>query len=147
MASLERFKSKTGILSASAQEVYNFISDIRNFEKFVPREKISDWKADRESCRFSVTSLGSMELKITAREPFNRVVFSGTALSANKFDIILTISEKEWPVKVDIVFEAELNPVLKMMISGPLNQLLDKIINEMEEFREWSNIIEDNPLP
>lgn len=144
---MERFESRTGTLTASAQEVFHFISDIRNFERFIPRENISDWRADRDSCMFSVASLGKVELRITGREPFSRVTFSGKALSDNKFDIIVRIFDKEEPAKIDIAFEAELNPVIKMMISGPLRQLLDKVVNEMESFREWGNIIEDNPLP
>lgn len=144
---MERFASRTGTLSSSAQEVFNFISDLRNVERFISQERINNWKADKDSCSFSVESLGSVELRIAGRKPFSSVVYSGKALSDNKFDIYFRISENEVPAKADLIFEAELNPLVKMMISGSIRQLLDTVINEMENFNDWSNVVKDTPLP
>lgn len=145
--SMERFESRIGTLSSSAQEVFNFISDLRNFERFIPQERISDWKADKDSCSFSVPSLGSVELRVVEKEPFTKVIYSGKALSDNKFDIYFRIFANETPAKADLIFEAELNPLVKMMISESIQKLLDTVINEMESFNGWGNAVKDTPLP
>ena len=144
---MERFESRTGTLTSNAQEVFSFISDLRNFERFSPRERINDWRADKDSCSFSVASLGNVEIRVAEKKPFSSVVYSGKALSDNKFDIYFRILENEMPAKVNLIFEAELNPLLKMMISGSIRQLLDTVVNEMESFNDWGNIIRDIPLP
>ena len=40
------------------------------------------------------------------------------------------------------MLSADLNPMMKMMASGPINQFLEILINEMENFRDWENIKE-----
>jgi len=130
-------------VTCSAEEVFNFISDIRNFERFVKMDKISDWYADRKSCSFRITPLGSINLFIAETEPFTKVIFSGTALQSNNFTLFFHISgSKNEPAGVKVTLDAELNPLLKMMASQPLSQFLAALMDEMEGFKGWKDIRE-----
>jgi hypothetical protein len=44
--------------------------------------------------------------------------------------------------EVRVVLSADLNPVMKMMVSKPIVQFLEMLIHEMESFREWEKTIE-----
>lgn len=142
MSNISYFESKTGKLSCSAEEVYAFVTDIRNFEQFVTQGNIQNWIADKESCSFSVSMIGTVSIRLTEKQN-NRVIYVGDALKKNDFTLILNISgEGDERGEVKIELDAELNPMMKMMAAKPIAQFLEILINEMESFRGWGNVRE-----
>jgi carbon monoxide dehydrogenase subunit G len=139
MTDLSYFESRTGKLTCSAEEIFDFVTNIRNFEQFIPKGNINNWKADKESCSFSVSMLGTVSVRLAEKEKCNKVVFMGDALKKNDFSLTLDISDnlnKTADVKVKL--SADLNPMMKMMATKPIGQFLEMLINEMENFRGWT---------
>jgi len=142
MSDISHYTSRTGSLSCTSVEVFDFVTDIRNFEQFIPANTINNWRADKESCSFDVSMIGTVSLRITDREPHNKVIFSGDALKKNDFSLVLNISNNlANKAEVNVLLDAELNPMLKMVANKPINQFLEMLIMEMETFRGWKNII------
>jgi carbon monoxide dehydrogenase subunit G len=140
MSNLSYFESRTGKLTCSAEEVFDFVSDIRNFEQFIPKGNINNWNAEKESCSFSVSMLGTVSVRLIEKEEYSKVVFMGDALKKNDFSLTLDISgnlNKTADVKVKL--SADLNPMMKMMAIKPIGQFLEMLINEMENFRGWKD--------
>ena len=143
MTDLSRFESRTGNLSSTAEECFAFVSDIRNFERFIPQESISNWQSDRESCSFSVSMLGTVSIRIAQKEEYCKVVFKGDALNKNDFELVLHILDNiNKLADVMVVLNADLNPMLKMMAAKPIAQFLEMLIKEMENFTGWKEIKE-----
>lgn len=141
MSDLSYFESKTGKLTCSVEEVFNFVTDIRNFERFIPEGKIDDWHAERDSCSFRVPMLGTVNVELVEKEMYKKVVFNGNALKNNDFSLELVILKSDNDTaEVKVLLSADINPVLKMMASKPISQFLEKLINEMERFNDWKNI-------
>jgi carbon monoxide dehydrogenase subunit G len=143
MSDLSYFESRPGKLSCTAAEVFNFVTDIRNFEQFIPLGTINNWQAERESCSFSVSMLGTVSLRLIENEAYNKVVYNGDALKKNDFSLKLHISDNgKNTTEVKVSLDAELNPMMKMMATKPIGQFLEMLINQMESFRGWENIRE-----
>jgi hypothetical protein len=138
MSDLSHFESRTGNLKCTSEECYVFVTDLRNFERFIPKSTINNWNAGKESCSFTVSMLGNVTLHIVKKEEFSTVVYNGDALGKNDFELVLSISDNnENLADVSITLKADLNPVMKMIAPGPIKQFLEMIINEMENFRGW----------
>jgi carbon monoxide dehydrogenase subunit G len=143
MSDLSHFQSRSGKLSCNAEEVFTFVTDVRNFEQFIPEGSINNWSAERESCSFSVSMLGKVSVMLSEKEKFRKVVFNGDALKKNDFSLTLNISGKlNEPAEVNVTLNADLNPLMKMMAVKPINQFLELLIKEMESFRDWNKTIE-----
>jgi hypothetical protein len=141
MADYMKFESRTGNLSCTDTEVFTFITDIRNFGQFIPEGNVKNWQATADSCSFQVPPFGMASMEITERKPFTFVEYSGDALNKNDFKLIVHISCNERKLAaVTLCLTAELNPVLKMMASGPIDRFLEKLISEMEKFDRWRDI-------
>lgn len=141
MSDISNFESRPGKLTCTAEEVFNFVTDIRNFEQFIPQGTINNWQAERESCSFSVSMLGTVNFRLAEKEMYNKVVFTGDALKENDFSLVLHISGNgEDRSEVRVSLNADLNPVLKVMAAKPIGQFLESLINEMERFRGWKDI-------
>jgi ribosome-associated toxin RatA of RatAB toxin-antitoxin module len=141
MADLSYFESRTGNLSCSAKDVFSFVTDIRNFEQFIPVGTIENWQAEKESCSFSVSMLGTVSFSLAEKEMYNKVVFTGDALKKNDFSLFLHISDNtKNQADVKVSLSADLNPMMKMMAAKPIAQFLEILISEMESFRGWKDI-------
>lgn len=142
MSKISTFESKQGKVACSEEELFNFSTDIRNFEQFIPEGTASNIKIERDSCSFQVSMLGTVTIRISETSKFSKVVFFGNALQINDFYLVLNIhgiSNSEAEVRIQI--SAELNPFLKMIADEPIKKFIDTLVNEMEKFNGWKNTI------
>ena len=140
MSDISNYESRSGRLSCTPEEVFDFVTDIRNFEQFIPKGSINNWQSGKDTCSFSVSMIGTVSLRIEKKEPYDKVIFSGDALKKNDFSLILNILENEDNnAEVKVKLEAELNPMLKMMANKPILQFLEMLIREMENFNGWKS--------
>ena len=140
MSNLSTFESRTGKLNYSAEEIYYFVTDIRNLKRFIPKDSISDLMVSHDSCSFRVSMLGDVNIHISEKVLNNKVVFSGNALRINDFSLILDLKDtgnRQSEFKVTLL--AEMNPLLKMVAAEPVKQFLETLVGEMEKFRDWKN--------
>lgn len=140
MSDLSYFESRSGTLTCNAEEVFSFVTDIRNFERFIPKGAINNWDAEKESCSFSVSMLGIVTVRLAEKEKNTKVVYTGDALKKEDFSLVLFISDKvNNSAEVKVSLSADLNPMMKMMANKPINQFLEMLIKEMENFRSWKD--------
>ena len=140
MSNMTNYESRPGNLTGTAEEVYKFVTDIRNFERFIPEGVINNWNAEKESCSFGVSMLGTVTVRLAEKEKYTKVVYTGDALKENDFSLVLFISDKvKNQAQVKVTLSADLNPMMKMMAAKPISQFLEMLIKEMENFRSWND--------
>ena len=87
MSSETAFVSPAGTINAGTTLVYNFVSDIRNFSRFIPEETVKNWVVDADNCSFEINPVGSVTVKLTEKNPTSLVKFEGVALQNTGFRI------------------------------------------------------------
>jgi carbon monoxide dehydrogenase subunit G len=143
MSDVSYFESRPGKMTCSDKEVFAFVTNIRNFERFIPQGAITNWKAERELCSFNVTMIGNVNLRLSEKEMYNKVVYTGDALKKNDFSVVLHISGSGRDTsEVKVSLKANLSPMLKMMTVKPIDRFMELLITEMESFRGWKETIE-----
>jgi hypothetical protein len=139
MGTNSSFESRTGKLACKTEDFFNFITDVRNFEQFIPEGTIQNWNATDESCDFHVPPFGSANIILSERTPFSQVIFSGNLLQNNDFTLSVQIVENQVnQTDVRLLLSAGLNPALRMLATGPIEKVLEKLISEMERFKGWN---------
>ncbi|HBF87750.1 MAG TPA: hypothetical protein DDX39_03825 [Bacteroidales bacterium] len=127
---MTKLESKKNVLSVSAKQIYEFVENCNNFIKLLPEEKIENWSSTKDSCKFRIKNLSSLSLRVSDKIEYSQVSFidNGEAPFELKMNFIFEeISANSCQSQVS--FEADLNPVLKMMATTPLSNLLN-IIND-----------------
>ena len=136
-----RFESRKGYPMCPPEKFSSFISDLRNFKQFIKGNNINDLVLTSETCTFSVSLLGSVSLRVASVNAPENVTYSGNAMQINDFEIIVSISPASGErSEVMIALEADLNPILKMMASEPVKQLLTRLVDEMEMNTSWDTL-------
>lgn len=143
MSSISHFESRHGSPECTPEQIYYFVTDIRNFERFVPAGSVRDWRADADSCSFSVPRVGDVELSIDRKEQNRLVVYKGNALRDNNFELFLHIDRKsDDHAGVKVTLDAGLNPMMKLVASRPIKDFLEVLIDRIENFNCWDELSE-----
>jgi len=143
MSDYTHYESRPGNLSCTPAEAFAFITDLRNFGRFVKEGTLTNWHAEKESCSFSVSMLGTVSVRLIEKEFSSKVVYQGDALSKNDFTINVDISGDPYgQAGVNLSLSASLNPVMKMMADKPIRQFMEMLMLEIENFRGWNDIRE-----
>ena len=129
-----KFESSVKQIPYSQEAVYRNISDLRNLEKVrdrVPEDKIKDFSFDEDTISINVPPVGELKLRVVEREEPKCVKFE-TAQSPLPFNVwiqMLPVDEQNSKMKVTV--KAELNPFIKGMVSGPLQDGVEKIADAL----------------
>jgi len=127
-------ESKIRTLYDSEEIVYNFFSDFRNFDRYIPHDKVENWESSPESCSFSVKNIGKISIHIADRTPFNYIKISPSGKMPFKFNIYIQLKQiGEKNTKIKLTIKAELNQMMKMVIKKPLKKALDEVVDKLAQ--------------
>lgn len=117
----------------SAEYLYNALSDVKNFEKLMP-ENIAKFEVLGEDI-FNFGLKGMPEIKLRMKEgvPNSKVVLNAASdkLPFSLIASIDAISENSSEVKLD--FEGDFNPMMAMMIKGPITKFIETLAENMHK--------------
>ncbi len=117
----------------SAEYLYNALSDVKNFEKLMP-DNIAKFEVLGEDI-FNFGLKGMPEIKLRLKEgiPNSKVVLNAASdkLPFSLIASIASISENSSEVKLD--FEGEFNPMMAMMIKGPISKFIETLAENMHK--------------
>lgn len=131
---MSRFESPVKQIPYSQQEVYNSISNLENLEKIkaqVPEDKVKDFSFDNDNVCLTIDDVGQLKMHIVDRDEPKCVKFESvdSPLPFTLWIQVLPVTEITSKIKVTI--DAELNPFVKTLVSGPLQKTLDKLADTM----------------
>lgn len=114
-------------VSKSPEDVFNFLADIKNFESLMP-ENISKFEVLGED-KFLFALKGMPEIILKKKEviPPNKIVL-GAAGGKLDFSLIVNITKVDATnSKVKLDFTGDFNPMMAMMIKGPINKFIETL--------------------
>jgi len=119
-------------LDKSAEETFNFLSDVKNFEMLMP-ENISKFEVlDTDKFLFALKGMPEIVLKKKEATPNSQVVL-GAAGGKLDFSLIANIIEVEVnKTAVQLTFEGEFNAMMAMMIKGPISKFIETLVTRMK---------------
>jgi carbon monoxide dehydrogenase subunit G len=116
-----------------------FVTDMRNFRRFIPSGSIDDLSITTELCSFNAAPVGNISIRLTGKSEFSEVTYNGTLLGSQNFSIIILINQNsDLNAEVILTLKADMNPLLKLMAENYITRFLEMMIEEMEKFRDWT---------
>ena len=115
----------------SSAYLFDALGDIKNFEKLMP-ENIAKFEVIDENC-FEFALKGMPEIKLVKKSATpNTEVILGAASSKLPFTLIAKLDEKAAEdTNVQLFFEGDFNPMMAMMIKGPIGKFIETLAQNM----------------
>ena len=115
----------------SAQDLFDLLTDVKNFEKLMP-ENIAKFEVIGEDAFvFGLKGMPEIKLKMKEKTAPNKIVL-GAASDKLPFTLVSNIeSVTDSSSAVQLLFEGEFNPMMAMMIKGPISKFIETLANNM----------------
>jgi len=125
-------ESKQGRMHTDEQSFFAFLTDLRNLDTFIPKDRIEDWHSEEDRCSFSVPQVGQIQLKITKQTPHNLICIEPDGTTPFPFKFYIQMKQlSDEDTRFKLVIRADLNIMMKSMIKGPLKKGLDQIVDSL----------------
>lgn len=115
----------------SAQELFDLLSNVQNFEKLMP-ENIAKFEViGDDAFIFGLKGMPEIKLKMKEKVAPNKIVL-GAASDKLPFTLVANINaitDNSSDVKLD--FEGDFNPMMAMMIKGPIGKFIETLATNM----------------
>jgi hypothetical protein len=124
--------SKHGTVSRQPHELYMSMVDLSNFKKMLPQDKQEMLQADYDTLTATVQGF-NIGVKVHNRVPYSLIeLVDYGAPFAFHIEIHFDPAAID-PYKTDfwIKVEADLNLMMKMMLSGKVKDALDKVVDSL----------------
>ncbi|UOB17003.1 SRPBCC family protein [Abyssalbus ytuae] len=126
-------ESKKTILNKPAKEVFDFLIDVKNFEKLMPENTSKFEILDSDRFVFALKGMPEIVLKLKEQYPHNKVVL-GAASDKLPFTLTAHINEiEDNKCETNLVFEGDFNPMMGMMIKGPITNFIGTLTDNMSK--------------
>ena len=124
-------ESQKVTIQKPAQETFDFLCDVKNFESLMP-ENISKFEVlDEDKFLFSLKGMPEIILKKKETVAPNKIVL-GAAGGKIDFALVANITEIDTNTsEVQLNFEGEFNAMMAMMIKGPITKFIETLANNM----------------
>lgn len=125
-------ETPTKSVQQNSEVVYNFLCDIKNFEKLMP-ENIDKFEVlNDETFKFALKGMPEIVLRLKEKHPYTKVVL-GAASDKLPFTLTANIVENSSNASdVVLSFEGEFNAMMAMMIKNPITNFMDTLSTNMD---------------
>ncbi|RAJ06166.1 SRPBCC family protein [Arenibacter echinorum] len=120
-------------VNKSSKEVFDFLSDVKNFETLMP-ENISKFELINEN-RFLFALKGMPEIVLQKKQqtPHSQLIL-GAASDKLPFTLTADITSiNEHESEVTLSFEGEFNAMMAMMIKSPINNFIGTLSENLSK--------------
>lgn len=125
-------------IARSAEDVYTFIADFRNFGQLMPPQ-VLNYEATYDNCSFEISGMGSVALEMKERIPATKVKSVSTGSTAIAFELnVDLVSESADSCKAVVQLDAQLSMMLQMIASAPLKNFINMLAGKLREVMEAS---------
>ena len=118
-------------IDKSAKEVYEFLTDLKNFEKLMP-ENIDKFEVINEDrFLFALKGMPQIVLERQEQNPHDKIVL-GAASDKLPFTLTADINElNETKCEVVLSFSGEFNAMMAMMIKKPITNFMGTLSDNL----------------
>jgi carbon monoxide dehydrogenase subunit G len=114
----------TVVINKPAAQVYAFLADMNNHRLLMP-DDISEWTSTKDVAGFNIRNMIKLSLKIEERVPNNLIRIIPAEKPPFEMELVWKLEENNGITQVDFSITANLNMMMKMAASGPLQKLAD----------------------
>lgn len=114
-------------VAKSDKEVFDFLTDIKNFETLMPSNIDKFEVLDEKTFKFALKGMPEIVLRLKEQNPNEKVVL-GAASDKLPFTLtadITSVGDNE--SEVGLSFEGEFNAMMAMMIKSPITNFMETL--------------------
>lgn len=137
---MKNIESEKLLINCEQERIFNFLSDFNNFGKLMP-EQIINWQSTEDSCSFTIKGMTDLSMKIKEKHAFHSILITSYGKVPFEFELKCIFDDLgNSQTQSQLLFIADLNPMLSMMASKPLQNFVNMLNIKLKETAESGKI-------
>ena len=120
------------VVTKPVTEVYAFLTDLNNHQQLMP-ENIYNWSSTVTEARFTIQNMAKLALKTGSVIENKEIQIIPAEKAPFEMELKWILTDAGDSTRVTYQISADLNMMMKMMVSGPLQKLTDHETNRLAE--------------
>jgi len=106
-------------------EVFKFLEDLNNHQQLMP-ENIYNWSSTKDEARFTIQNMAKLALKVSSIIKDKEIIVKPSEAAPFEMELKWTLNDLgDGKTEAIHTISADLNMMMKMIVSGPLQKLVD----------------------
>ncbi|MBA3704755.1 MAG: SRPBCC family protein [Bacteroidetes bacterium] len=132
---MTKIESEKVEINNPASAVFNYLSDFNNFQKLMPPQ-VTNWTSTTDECSFTINGMATIGMKIIEKTPSTQITISSNGKVPFEFKLFVFLTEKDANnCTGQLVFESDMNPMMKMMVVKPLGNFFNMLAQKMKDIK------------
>lgn len=128
-----KLESQKVTINKSATYLFEALSEVKNYETLMPDSIAKFEVTDADSFIFGLKGMPEIKLRMKEKVPYTKITL-GAASDKLPFTLTGTIDALEAEqTEVQLLFEGEFNPMMAMMIKGPISKFIETLAQNMNK--------------
>ncbi len=126
-----KLESPKVLVNNSQEYIFNALSDVKNFEKLMPDTIAKFEVLGDDIFNFGLKGMPEIKLRLKEGVPHSRV---NLAAASDKlpFTLVADLNKvSDNSTEVQLFFDGEFNPMMAMMIKGPISKFIETLAENM----------------
>ena len=130
-------QSDTKRTKASLVNLFEFLTNFKNFESILPNDKVEGFTYTEIECSFVIKGITPMTVSIDEKVPHEFIRFKSEGLGKFNFRLkTVFIGNSDQSGECLIEMHGDLNPVILNMARNSLQQLVNTMAHRLSELNE-----------
>lgn len=128
-----KLESPKVLVNNSQEYIFNALSDVKNFEKLMPDTIAKFEVLGDDIFNFGLKGMPEIKLRLKEGVPHSKV---NLAAASDKlpFTLVADLNKvSENSTEVQLFFDGEFNPMMAMMIKGPISKFIETLAENMNK--------------
>jgi len=122
----------TVTLNKPVDQVYAFLADMNNHRQLMP-DNITNWQSTNNEASFYIENITNLSLKINGRITNREIIIIPAEKPPFDMQLKWELSASDNTSQAKFTITADLNMLMKMMASGPLQKLVNEETQNLSE--------------
>lgn len=130
---MSKIESQLTDVPKPADKIFTFLCDFNNFKTLMPPQ-ITNWQSTAETCSFVINGMATIGMRIESKTPSSNIhiVSDGKVPFEFTLDVNLQTVDAN-NCKAQLKMNADVNPFMAAMVSGPLKNFLNMLAEKLKE--------------
>lgn len=122
-------------VSQSSEKLFNYLTNFNNFQSLMPPQ-VTNWQSTENDCSFTISGMASVGMKIVDKTPHTLVRISSNGKVPFNFTLDIKLDDKGAEGSIgQLIFESDINPMMKMMVEKPLTNFFNALAHKMKDIK------------
>jgi hypothetical protein len=112
-------------IESPINEVFDFLADLNNHQQLMT-ENIYNWSSTKDEARFTIQNMAKLAIKVSSMIQNKEITAKPSEAVPFDMELKWTLNDLgDGKTQATHTFSAELNMMMKMIVSAPLQKLVD----------------------